>query len=102
MSSSAVTSSAGLSLSESVVRRNLVSTLAGNILFSGTQWLLTVAIARLGSITMVGQYALGLAVCVPIFSFTGLQMRAVQATDCSGHYRFRDYLVLRFVGTALG
>jgi O-antigen/teichoic acid export membrane protein len=72
----------------------------GNLVFSGTQWLITVALARLGSISMVGQYALGQAVCTPIFAFTGLQMRAVQATDCNGTYQFRDYLTVRIVGTA--
>jgi O-antigen/teichoic acid export membrane protein len=91
--------SASLSFSEATVRRNVASTLAGNLVFSGTQWLITVAIARLGSMTMVGQYALGLAVCTPIFAFTGLQMRAVQATDCTGAYRFPDYLTVRIVGT---
>jgi O-antigen/teichoic acid export membrane protein len=85
---------------ESTVRRNIASTLAGNLVFSGSQWLITVAIARLGSMAMVGQYALGLAVCVPIFAFTGLQMRAVQATDCAGGYRFADYLTVRLAGTA--
>ena len=89
-----------LSLTESTVQRNIASTLAGNIVFSGSQWLITVAIARMGNMEMVGQYALGLAVCVPIFSFTGLALRAVQATDCTGAYRFRDYLTVRLVSTA--
>jgi O-antigen/teichoic acid export membrane protein len=87
-------------LSEPAVRRNIASTLAGNLVFSGSQWLITVAIARLGSMAMVGQYALGMAVCVPAFAFTGLQMRAVQATDCGGAYRFSDYITVRLVGTA--
>jgi O-antigen/teichoic acid export membrane protein len=88
-----------LSLGEATVRRNIASTLAGNLVFSGSQWLITVLIARLGNMAMVGQYALGLAVCVPIFAFTGLQMRAVQATDCTGVYRFSDYLTVRVAGT---
>ncbi len=91
---------ASLSLGESTVRRNIASTLAGNLVFSGSQWLITVAIARLGSMAMVGQYALGLAVCIPIFAFTGLQIRSVQATDCAGAYRFADYLTVRLAGTA--
>jgi O-antigen/teichoic acid export membrane protein len=93
-------SAVSLSLAEGAVRRNILSTLAGNLIFSGTQFLITVAIARLGNMTMVGQYALGLAVCAPIFAFTGLALRAVQATDCTGAYRFSDYLTLRVAGTA--
>jgi len=91
---------ASLSLADPLVRRNLASTLAGNLIFSGSQWLITVAIARMGNMAMVGQYALGLAICLPIFSFTGLSLRAVQATDCTRVYRFRDYLILRVAGTA--
>jgi O-antigen/teichoic acid export membrane protein len=89
-----------LSFAESTVRRNIASTLVGNLVFSGSQWLITVVLARLGNMEMVGQYALGLAICLPIFSFTGLQMRAVQATDCTGAYRFWDYLTVRVAGTA--
>ncbi len=92
---------ASLSLTEATVRRNIISTLAGNFVFSGSQWLITVALARMGNMAMVGQYALGLAICLPIFSFTGLQLRAVQATDCTGDYRYRDYLSVRLAGTAL-
>lgn len=81
-------------------RRNIASTLAGNFVFSGSQWLITVVIARMGNMQMVGQYALGLAICLPVFSFTGLQLRAVQATDCTGAYRFKDYLAVRLISTA--
>jgi O-antigen/teichoic acid export membrane protein len=89
-----------LDLTDFAVRRNIASTLAGNFVFSGSQWLITVVIARMGNMEMVGQYALGLAACLPIFSFTGLQLRAVQATDCTGAYRFKDYLAVRLIGTA--
>jgi O-antigen/teichoic acid export membrane protein len=85
---------------ESGVRRNLASTLAGSIVFSGSQFLITVILARLGNIAVVGQYALGLAFCTPVFAFTGLQLRAVEATDCTGRFRFADYLNVRLVGSA--
>jgi hypothetical protein len=64
-----------LGLGEATVRRNIASTLVGSLVFSGSQWLITVAIARMGNMEMVGQYALGLAACLPIFSFTGLSLR---------------------------
>jgi len=82
------------------VRRNLVSTVAGNIVFSASQFLITVVLARMGNISMVGQYALGLACSVPIFAFTGLQMRAVEATDCSERFQFAEYLNVRLFGSA--
>lgn len=89
-----------VTLSRYGVRRNLVSTVVGNVVFSGSQFLITIALARLGGISDLGQYALGLAWCTPIFAFTGLQMRAVQATDCRGRFQFADYLRVRLAGTA--
>jgi len=39
------------------------------------------ALAKLGNASMVGQYALALAIAAPVFMLTNLQLRAVQATD---------------------
>jgi O-antigen/teichoic acid export membrane protein len=44
---------------------------------------------------MVGQFALGVAVTGPIVILTALSLRAVQATDATGQYRFGEYLALR-------
>lgn len=51
---------------------------------------------------MVGQYALGLAICAPVFMFTNLQLRGVQATDAKEEYSFVDYHSLRLLGTTFG
>lgn len=82
------------------MRRNVVTAFLGNIAFSGSQWAVTVAIARLDSISSVGHYALGLAIANPIFAFAGLQLRAVQATDTHGQFTGREYLMIRIAGTA--
>jgi O-antigen/teichoic acid export membrane protein len=58
-------------------------------------------LAKLGSPAMVGRFALGLAVCAPVLMFTNFQLRAVQATDAKDEYRFRDYVGLRILGTAV-
>ena len=46
---------------------------------------------------MVGQFALGLAVCAPIFLLSRLALRPVQATDARREYQFGHYLALRIV-----
>ena len=46
---------------------------------------------------MVGQFALALAVTGPVIMFFNLELRAVQATDAQGQYRFHDYLSLRLI-----
>lgn len=65
------------------------------------QWGLLIAIAKMGTPEMVGQVALGLAICAPVFLFSDLQLRVVQATDARDDFHFRDYLGLRLLSTPL-
>jgi O-antigen/teichoic acid export membrane protein len=87
----------GLSL-----RQNFVWTFAGNVVYAGCQWGMLVALAKVGSPEMVGQFALGLAIGAPVMMLANLCLRAVQATDARSEYRFGDYLALRLVTTVLG
>lgn len=80
----------GLSL-----RANFVWALAGNVTFAACQWGMIVALARLGSSVMVGQFSLGLAIATPLLMFGNLQLRSVQATDANRLYSFGEYLQLR-------
>lgn len=96
MNASAETVRSGLSL-----RANFSWTFAGNIVYTGCQWLMLIVLAQLGSPAMVGQFALGLAVTAPIMMFTNLQLRSIQATDARQEYRFGDYLALRLISTLL-
>jgi O-antigen/teichoic acid export membrane protein len=59
-------------------------------------------LAKLGNASIVGQFTLGLAVAAPVFMFTNLQLRAVQATDVSAETGFANYFTLRLLATLLG
>jgi O-antigen/teichoic acid export membrane protein len=83
------------------LRHNLSWSLTGNVLYALTQWGMVVVLAKLGTPEMVGQFALGLAVTAPVIMFTNLNLQVVQATDARNHYRFQDYLSLRFVTTTV-
>lgn len=83
------------------LRHNFAWTLAGNIIYAGCQWGMLVTLARLGSPGMVGQFALGLAVCAPVIALSNLNLRAIQATDASRFHPFADYWSLRFAATAV-
>ncbi len=72
------------------------------MIYAACQWGILICIAKLGTPAMLGQFALGLAIAAPIFMMTGLQLRAVLATDSRNEYRFGDYLALRISGVALG
>jgi len=86
----------GLSL-----RQNFAWTVLGNVVYAACQWGMLVALAKLGSPSLVGQFALGLALCAPVMMLANLQLRSVQATDARNEYRFGDYLALRLATTAL-
>ena len=79
------------------LRGNFTWTLTGNAVYAATQWGLLVVIAKLGAPEFVGQFALGLAVCAPIFLLSRLALRPVQATDARREYQFGHYLALRIV-----
>jgi O-antigen/teichoic acid export membrane protein len=60
-----------------------------------------IVLAKLGSAEMVGQFALGVAIASPVIALSGLQLRAIQATDAGGRYHFGHYFGLRLLTTAV-
>jgi O-antigen/teichoic acid export membrane protein len=84
------------------LRRNFAWTVSGNVVYAACQWGILIIIAKLGTPTMMGQFALGLAISAPVFMMTSLQLRTVLATDARDEYRLGNYLALRVLGTALG
>ena len=83
------------------LRRNLAWSLAGNGVYAACQWMMLVVLARIGSPETVGLFALALAVTAPVFLFSNLKLRSVQATDVRGEYAFGDYLGLRLITAPL-
>jgi O-antigen/teichoic acid export membrane protein len=77
--------------------RNFSWTVVGTGLSSFCQWGMLVALAKLCSTLMVGQFALALAITTPVFVFAGLSLRTVQVTDARREFQFGDYLGLRLL-----
>jgi O-antigen/teichoic acid export membrane protein len=84
------------------LRANFLWTLAGNVIYTGCQWGVLSTLAKLGNPSIVGQFTLGVAISAPVFIFTNLQLRAVQATDVNIESGFGGYFTLRLITTALG
>src|SRR5713226_3633904 len=84
---------------EKSLRVTFTWALAGNVIYSASQWLAVVILAKLGSPAVVGEFALGLAITAPIVMLTNLQLRTVQATDTGARFAFGDYVALRLLGT---
>lgn len=84
------------------LRANFSWMLAGNIVYSACQWGMISVLAKLGSPEVVGRFALGLAITAPVFMFTNLQLRGVQATDARSEFAFADYFSLRLAASLTG
>jgi O-antigen/teichoic acid export membrane protein len=84
------------------LRNNFAWTFVGNMIYAGCQWGMLSALAKLGNPFVVGQFTLGLAIGAPVFMFTNLQLRAVQATDVRRETEFADYFTLRLLATLAG
>jgi O-antigen/teichoic acid export membrane protein len=84
------------------LRANFAWTFAGNVLYGVCQWGMLSVLAKMGNASIVGQFTLGLAVSAPVFMFTNLQLRAVQATDVNAEHGFANYFTLRLFATLLG
>lgn len=90
------TISRGLSL-----RANFSWTFVGNSIYSACQWGALVALAKLSSPLLVGQYSLGVAIAMPVISLTGLQIRSVIASDVRETYKFGEYVGFRLLSIGL-
>lgn len=86
---------------EPSLRRNAAWAIAGNVGYAACQCAILIVLAKLGSAELVGRFALALAITAPAMLASGLQLRAIQATDARGEHPFGVYLGLRLVTTAL-
>lgn len=85
----------------SSIQESFTWTLVGNAVYSGGQWATLVLLAKLTRPEMVGQYALGLAIVLPVVTLTSLQLRCVVTTDVQEQIHFGDYLCFRLLSTGL-
>lgn len=79
------------------LRRNFAWNLMGNVVFNLTQIALLVAVARIGGVGTVGQFALMLAIAAPVYLTVGLNLRVVRATDVERRWTHQQYSRLRWL-----
>jgi O-antigen/teichoic acid export membrane protein len=84
-----------------VLFSNIAWMLVGNVSYGFSQWALLVALAKLGTIAMVGNFALALAIGLPVLMFSSLSLRSLQVTDYHRSYRFLEYASLRLLTVCL-
>lgn len=77
--------------------RNFIWTLGGNVIGSGCQWAIVVLLAKMATPEVVGQFALAMAVAIPITFLADFRLRVLFVTDTNDKYRFREMLGLRFL-----
>jgi len=83
------------------LRTNVLWTLAGNAVYGLCQCAMLVALAKIGTPEVVGQFALAFAITAPPMMAANLNLRTVIATDANGGYAFSDYIGLRIISIAV-
>ncbi len=83
------------------LRRGIAWMLAGRIFYAVCMWLLVVAIARLGSTQMLGEYSFAIALTSPIVMLCRMNLRVFIVTDASGQFADADYLATRISTSVL-
>lgn len=84
------------------LKKNFSWNFIGSLIYSLSQFLILVILAKLGNPAMVGLYSIGLAITEPINKLTNLQLRQIQATDTKdSNYKFNDYYGLRIVSSTI-
>ncbi|HVV46514.1 MAG TPA: hypothetical protein VHC72_14975 [Bryobacteraceae bacterium] len=79
------------------LRTNLAWMVVGTVWNGFCQWAMLIALAKLGTIEMVGAYTLGVAIATPILMFSCLNLRSIFVTDQRAAFRFHEYFTLRMV-----
>lgn len=102
MASADITRPPPVAIAAPALRVTFAWTLTGSVIYAACQWGMISVLAKLGKPAIVGQFALGLAITAPVFMFTNLQLRAVQATDARSEYDFADCFTLRCLATFIG
>ncbi len=82
------------------LRQNFVWVMLGRGIYAACQWGVVAVLARQGP-ELLGRYALGVAVCLPVFMFANLKLDGVLVTDSRDDFAFPDYLALRLVSSTL-
>lgn len=83
------------------LRRSVMWTAVANSVYLGSQYGMLMAIAKLGSTTMVGEFSLGLAIVSPVLVLSQMQLRQVFVTDAQGSVPFAAFFWTRAVSGAL-
>jgi O-antigen/teichoic acid export membrane protein len=95
----------GTGVAESTIHlglgRNFLWTASGFAFYALMQWAVIIALAQLVDPKSVGAFTLATAIAGPIVLFTNLQLKALQASDARGDFRFSDYVSLRVVTSTI-
>lgn len=90
-----------MSRESGALRRGVSVTLIGNGIFAASQFAMLAGLAQLTTATVVGQYALAIAVTAPFYMLASMKLRYVQVTDVADDFSPAQYLGARLAAVTL-
>lgn len=88
-------------MSKLSLRKNFAWALVGNIVSSFCMWLLLIILTKMGTVEVVGVFAVARAICLPISMLLAMRLQVVQVTDSQDDYYFGHYYTLRLISVFL-
>lgn len=79
------------------LRKNFVWAFIGNTFAAFCSWLLLIILIKIGTVEVVGIFAVAQAICLPVSLLCGLQLTIVQITDVNNVYLFEHYYTVKFL-----
>lgn len=82
---------------EGSLKNNFIWSFVGNFFLLGCQWLILLVLARFGTPTILGKYALAIGIVAPIVALCDMQLTQIQITDIENKYSLKDYFFYRII-----
>lgn len=83
------------------LRKNFVWAFVGNTFSAFCGWLLLIILTKIGTVEIVGVFAIAQAICLPVSMLCSLQLTIVQITDVKNIYLFEHFYTVKFLMSIL-
>jgi O-antigen/teichoic acid export membrane protein len=84
-----------MSATQEPLRKSIAWTAVGNAVYLGSQYGILMALAKLGTATLVGEFSLSLAILTPFFVLSQMQLRQVLVTESQNETSFGAFFWIR-------
>lgn len=83
------------------LRKGMAWVSLGSMAIAASQCGVTLGLVKLSNASVVGAFALGIAITTPVVAFSGFQLRSIVSTDVTEQYGLPEYLGFRLASVSI-